>query len=80
MSDLIEGAGEEKVLPSPPPTPFELTAPPTVAVVPGVDWAASETVSWLVDTVGAIDLLPIVGACWPSFDTGIDVLLCEGEA
>ena len=80
VSDLTDGAGEENVLPSPPPTPLELTAPPTVAVVPALEWAASETVSVLVDTVGVLDLLPIVGAFWPSLELGIDVLLCEGEA
>ncbi len=79
VSDLTDGAGEEKVLPSPPPTPLELTAPPRVAVVAAFEWAASDTVSGLVDTVGAIDLLPIVGAAWSSLETGIDVLLCEGE-
>lgn len=79
VSDLSDGAGEENVLPSPPPIPLELTAPPSVAVVPAFDGAASDTVSGYVDTVGAIDLFPIVGADWSSFETGIDVLLCEGE-
>jgi hypothetical protein len=60
-SDLTEGAGDEKVLPSPPPIPFELTAPPTVAVVPAFEFVASERVSLFVDIVGAIDFLPIVG-------------------
>jgi len=79
VRDLTDGAGEENVLPSPPPTPFELTPPPTVTAVPAFEGAASETVSWVVDTVGAIDLLPIVGGCWPSFETGIETLLCEAE-
>ena len=77
--DLTDGAGEENVLPSPPPTPLELTAPPAVAVVPAFECAASEIVSGLVDKVGAADWLPIVGGCCPSCDTGRDILLCVGE-
>ena len=43
VMDRKEGAGEEKVLPSPPPSPpWELTAPPTVAAVPALEYAASE--------------------------------------
>lgn len=61
--DLTDGVGEENVLPSPPPTPLELTAPPTVAVVPAFECAASEIVSGLVDTVGAVDRLLVVGGC-----------------
>lgn len=30
--------------------------------------------------MGAMDLLPIVGGSCPSLDTGMDVLLREGEA
>ena len=77
--DLTDGAGEENVLPSPPPTPLELTAPPTVAVVPAFEGAASEIVSRLVDNVGAAERLPIVGGCCPSCDAGREVLLCVGE-
>ena len=62
VRDLTDSDGEENVLPSPPPSPLELIAPPSVTVVPAFEWAESETVSGLVDTVGAIDLLPIVGA------------------
>ena len=79
VSDLTDGAGEENVLPSPPPTPLELMAPPSVAVVPAFEWVASDTVSGIVDTVGAMDLSPMVGAVRSSFETGIDVLLCRGE-
>ncbi len=79
VRDLTEGVGEENVLPSPPPKPFELTPPPTVAAVPAFEGAASETVSCVVDTVGAIDLLPIVRSSWPSLETGMETLLCEAE-
>lgn len=79
VRDLTDGAGEENVLPSPPPKPLELTPPPTVAAVPAFEGAASERVSWVVDTVGAIDLLPIVGGCWSSLEIGIETLLCEAE-
>ena len=81
VNDRTDGAGDENVLPSPPPTPLELTAPPTVAVVPAFECAASElTVSVFVATVGAVDLLLIVGGFCPSCDAGRDVLLCKGEA
>ena len=61
--DLTDGAGEENVLPSPPPMPLELTAPPAVAVVPAFEGAASETVSGLVDKVGAVDWLLVDKGC-----------------
>ena len=62
MRDRTDGVGDEKVLPSPPPRPFELTAPPPVIVVSAFEYAASELmVSGFVDTVGAADLFPIVG-------------------
>lgn len=79
-SDRTEGAGDEKVLPSPPPMPLELTVAPNVAVVPAFEVAASElTVSAFVARVGAVDLLLMVGACCPSWDAGKDTLLCEGD-
>ncbi len=59
VRERTEGAGEEKVLPSPPP--FELSAPPAVDLVPAFDCAVSElTVSGFVARVGAADALPIV--------------------
>ena len=74
-----EGAGEVKVLPSPPPIPL-LTAPPAVAMVPGFEFCPSEVVvSGLVETVGATDFWPMMEACWPSWEIGMDVLLCVGE-
>ena len=79
--ERTDGAGEENVLPSPPPTPLELIPPPSVAVVPALEGAASELiVSGFVDSVGAIDLLSMVGGFCPSFDTGSDTLLRVGEA
>ena len=57
VRDRKDGAGEVKVLPSPPPMPLVLTAPPAVAIVSGFEFAPSEVaVSGLVDTVGATDL------------------------
>ena len=62
VKERTEGAGEEKVLPSPPP--LELRAPPAVDLVPALEWAVSEfKVSGSVATVGAADLLLIVGGC-----------------
>ena len=64
VKDLTDGAGEEKVLPSPPSLPAVLKAPPTVAEVPALEGALSEsTVSGFVESVGAVDLLLIVGGC-----------------
>lgn len=63
VSDRTEGAGDEKVLPSPPPMPLELNVAPSVAVVPAFEAAVSElTVSAFVARVGAVDLLLMVGA------------------
>lgn len=45
VRDLTDGAGEEKVLPSPPPSRCELTPPLVVAAVPAFEVAPSETVS-----------------------------------
>lgn len=57
VNDRTEGAGEENVLPSSPA--FELMAPPAVAMVPALEYAASDTaVSPFVDTVGAADFVP----------------------
>lgn len=67
VSDRTDGAGEENVLPSPPLIAAELTVAPNVAVVPAFEVAASElTVSAFVAKVGAVDLLLMVGACFPS--------------
>lgn len=64
-SDRTEGAGDENVLPSPPP--LVLTPPPTVAMVPAFEYAASESaVSPFVEIVGAADLAPAVGT-WFSY-------------
>lgn len=80
VRERTDGVGDEKVLPSPPPLPLELKAPPAVTVVSAFEYAASELiVSGFVDTVGAADLLPIVGGGCPSFESGSDNLLCEGE-
>ena len=60
VKDRTEGAGEEKVLPSPPPC--ELKPPPAVAMVPVLEYAASEiAVSPLVEMVGALDFTPVAG-------------------
>lgn len=81
VRDLNDGSLEVKVLPSPPPMPLVLSAPPAVATVPALECAVSEcTVSGLVDTVGAADLVLMVGACWPSRETGREDLLWEGDA
>lgn len=81
VKERTEGVGDEKVLPSPPPTPLELKAPPAVIVVSAFENPASELiVSGSVDTVGAADLFPIVGAGWQSPESGSDVLLGEREA
>ena len=64
--------GEEKLL--------SLKAPPVVTAVPALDGAISEfNVSGFVDTVGAADLLLIVGAGWPSLEAGMDSLLWHGD-
>lgn len=60
VSDRTDGAGEEKVLPSPPPC--ELIPPPTVAIVPAFEYAASEiAVSPFVEIVGAVDFALVAG-------------------
>ena len=80
VMERTEGDGDEKVLPSPPPTPFELIPPLRVAAVPVFEVRASEfTVSGFVDIVGAIDFAPMVGGAWPSLEAGRDDLLCVGE-
>lgn len=80
VNERTDGVGEEKVEPSPPPTPFELIAPPPVKVVSAFEYAASELiVSGFVETVGAADLFPTVGGWWPSLEIGSDNLLWDGE-
>lgn len=80
VSERTEGVGDEKVLPSPPPLLFELRAPLTVATVSAFEYAVSELmVSGFVDMVGAVDLLPMVGGGCPSFESGSENLLCDGE-
>lgn len=82
VRERTECAGEENVLPSPPVRPLELTAPPTVTVVPAFESAVAVselTVSVVVETVGAADFLLIHCGCWSSLETGRDSLLCEGE-
>lgn len=80
VKERTDGVGDEKVLPSPPPTPFELKAPPAVIVVSAFEYPASELiVSGFVDTVGAADLFPIVGGGCPSLEIGRDDLLWDGE-
>jgi hypothetical protein len=60
VNDRTDGAGDENVLPSPPP--FVLTPPPTVTVVPALEYAASEiAVSPFVEIVGAADFAPVAG-------------------
>lgn len=79
--DRTDGAGDEKVLPSPPVLPLELMAPPAVALEMALDRAASEcTVSVFVATVGAADLPLNVGGFWPSLEARMDSLLCDREA
>lgn len=56
VNDRTDGAGDENVLPSPPPQ-LELIPPHPVAIVPAFEYAASETVvSALVEIVGVVDL------------------------
>jgi hypothetical protein len=77
VSDRTDGAGDEKVLPSPPP--IVLTPPPVVvAIVPALEYAASEiAVSPFVEMVGAVDLAP-VAATWFSYpEYVIEGSLCE---
>lgn len=66
VNDRTEGAGEEKVLPSPPPA--ELMPPPAVvAIVPALEYAASESaVSPVVESVGAVDFALVAGGTWLS--------------
>ena len=72
VRERTECVGDEKLL--------SLTAPPVVIVVPALEGAVSElSVSGLVDTVGAADLVLLVGAGWPSLEAGRDSLLCDGE-
>lgn len=76
VRERTEGVGDEKVLPSPPPLPLELKAPPAVTAVSAFEQAVSELiVSGFVDTVGATDLLPAVVGARPSFESGSDNLL-----
>ena len=66
VSERMEGAGEEKVLPSPPVRPLELRAPPAVTVVPAFESAVAVselTVSAVVATVGAADFLLMACGC-----------------
>ena len=79
VRERTEGAGEEKVLPSPPAWWAEAAVPAPVVVVPVLDCAASEcVVPGFVETVGATDLFP--GGNWdPSWDTGRELRLCDGE-
>lgn len=77
VNDRTEGAGEEKVLPSSPQ--FELIAPPAVAMVPALEYAASDTAVSppLVDTVGAADFCPVPGGWFPWPDEARDGSLWE---
>lgn len=60
VNDRTDGAGDENVLPSPPPV--EPIPPPTVAIVPVLEYAASDiAVSALVEMVGAVDLALVAG-------------------
>ena len=62
VRDRTDGAGDEKVLPSPPPC--ELMPPPVVAIVPALEYAASDkAVSPLVEIVGAVDFALVAGIC-----------------
>lgn len=62
VRDRTDGAGEEKVLPSPPP--LELMPPPAVADVPALENAVSDIVaSPFVERVGATDFLPFAMGC-----------------
>ena len=42
VKDRTDGAGEENVLPSPPPRPLEAIVPPPVVQVPAFDRSASD--------------------------------------
>lgn len=58
--DRTDGAGDENVLPSPPPC--VLMPPPAVASVPALEYPASEiAVSPFVEMVGAFDLALVAG-------------------
>jgi len=64
VKERTEGAGDENVLPSPPPRPLEPKVPPAVVHVPAFECSASEwIVSRLVETVGAADLLQCLVTC-----------------
>ena len=57
----MEGAGDEKVLPSPPPCVLNPSVP--VVNVPALEYAASENpASPLVEMVGAADFALVRGA------------------
>jgi hypothetical protein len=61
VMDRIEGAGDEKVLPSPPPWVLNPSVP--VVNVPALEYAASENAaSPLVEIVGAADFALVRGA------------------
>lgn len=71
VSERTDGAGEENVLPSPPP--WEPTAQPEVTAVPALELAASDmVVSAFVESVGAADFVPIVEACCSKPDSEND--------
>lgn len=77
VRERTEGAGDENVLPSPPP--LELI-PPAVALVAAFDCAASErAVSPFVERVGAVDFALAVGSCCSSLEAGRDCWLSETE-
>ena len=81
VKERTDGAGEENVLPSPPPTPLVLKAPPAVVVVPAFECAASEwVVSGFVETVGAADLFPALGCGWSVEETSSERLLSVGDS
>jgi hypothetical protein len=60
-NERMEGAGDEKVLPSPPPCVLKPSVP--VARVPALEYAASENpASPFVEMVGAADFAVVKGA------------------
>ena len=82
VRDRTEGAGEEKVLSPPlrdskPPFAVRLVPATEEATCDGafIEWPAS----WSVDTVGAMEMAPVVGGAPPSPEERKEARLCTME-
>lgn len=78
-NERIEGAGDEKVLPSPPSCALNPSVP--VVRVPAFEYAASEKpASPVVETVGAVDFAPDSWAGFSYPEDAKDGSLIEWES